>query len=107
MIRKAFTMSIHPGHEDEYRRRHNPIWDELRDVLVAHGVHNYSIFLDEATHRLFAYAEIESEERWAAIAATPVCQRWWQHMAEVMPANPDGSPVSGALKEVFHLDEKE
>ena len=103
MIRKAFVMSVHAGHEAEYARRHQPIWDELAAVLKAHGVHNYSIFLDEKTRQLFAYAEIEDEERWAAIAQTEVCQRWWKHMGDVMPSNADHSPVSRGLKEVFHL----
>lgn len=104
MIRKAFVMSVNPGHEAEYQRRHNPIWPELEAVLRRHGVHNYSIFLHPETRQLFAYAEIEDEERWAAIARTPVCQRWWKHMGDVMPSNPDHSPVSVALKEVFHID---
>jgi L-rhamnose mutarotase len=103
MIRKAFVMSVHAGHEAEYARRHQPIWDELAAVLKAHGVHNYSIFLDEKTRQLFAYAEIEDEARWAAIAQTEVCQRWWKHMGDVMPSNADHSPVSRGLKEVFHL----
>ncbi|HEY1122008.1 MAG TPA: L-rhamnose mutarotase [Haloferula sp.] len=104
MIRKAFVMSVNAGAEEEYERRHRPIWDELADVLKVHGVHNYSIFLHPETRQLFGYAEIESEERWAAIASTEVCQRWWKHMADVMPANADSSPVSTALQEVFHLD---
>jgi L-rhamnose mutarotase len=104
MIRKAFVMSVHPGAEAEYARRHQPIWRELEDVLRAHGVHNYSIFLHADTRQLFAYAEIEDEARWEAIAQTGVCQRWWKHMADVMPANPDHSPVATGLKEVFHLD---
>lgn len=104
MIRKAFVMSVHPGAEAEYARRHQPIWRELEDVLRAHGVSNYSIFLHEGTRQLFAYAEIEDEARWEAIARTGVCQRWWKHMADVMPANPDHSPVATGLKEVFHLD---
>jgi L-rhamnose mutarotase len=54
--------------------------------------------------QLFAYAEIESVERWSAVARTPVCQRWWRYMGEVMPFNPDSSPVAAPLKEVFHLD---
>lgn len=103
MIRKAFVMSVHPGHEVEYERRHRPIWDELADVLRAHGVHNYSIHLHPETRQLFGYAEIESEEKWAAIAQTEVCRRWWKHMADLMPANPDSSPVSTSLKEVFYL----
>ena len=103
MIRKAFRMSVYKGQEEEYARRHNPIWQELADTLVAHGVRNYSIFLDRQTGDLFAYAEIESEERWDAIGATEVCRRWWQSMRELMPSNPDGEPISRALPEVFHL----
>ena len=104
MIRKAFVMSVNAGSEAEYARRHQPIWQELADVLTAHGVHNYSIFLQAETRQLFAYAEIEDEARWAAIARTEVCQRWWKHMGDVMPANADRSPVSCGLQEVFHLE---
>lgn len=103
MIRKAFRMSVHPASRHEYIRRHNPIWAELEQMLLAHGVRNYSIYLDEATNDLFACAEIESEERWAAISSTDVCRRWWRHMREVMPSNPDDSPVSRDLTEVFHI----
>jgi L-rhamnose mutarotase len=104
MIRKAFVMSVAEGKETEYERRHRPIWPELEAVLKAHGVHNYSIFLLPTTRQLFAYVEIEDEKRWAEIAQTPECRRWWKHMAEVMPSNPDHSPVAGELREVFHLD---
>ena len=103
MLRKAFRMAIHPGQEAEYERRHRPIWEELEAVLVAHGVGRYSIFLDEATRDLFAYVEIEDEARWAAIAETDVCRRWWRYMREIMPSNPDDSPVSRELREVFHI----
>ncbi|HVU23420.1 MAG TPA: L-rhamnose mutarotase [Opitutus sp.] len=104
MIRKAFIMSVHPGREAEYERRHRPIWPELEQVLKAHGVHHYSIFLDAETRQLFGCVEIEDEARWAAIAQTPECRRWWQHMREIMPSNADASPVSRELREVFHLD---
>ena len=104
MIRKAFKMSVHEDQHEEYARRHNPIWKDLEDTLLAHGVRSYSIFLDPRTSELFAYAEIESEERWKAIAATSVCKRWWSHMRELMPSNPDDSPVSEELREVFHIE---
>ena len=103
MIRKAFVMSVHAGQEAEYARRHRPIWPELERVLKAHGVHRYSIFLLSETRQLFACVEIEDEARWAAIAATPECQRWWRHMSAIMPSNPDFSPVATELTEVFHL----
>lgn len=104
MLRKAFRMAIHPGQEAEYERRHRPIWEELEAVLAAHGVGRYSIFLDAETRDLFAYVEIEDEARWAAIADTEVCRRWWRYMREIMPSNPDDSPVSRELREVFHID---
>lgn len=104
MIRRAFVMSVNAGQEAEYARRHQPIWPELEAVLKAHGVHNYSIFLDPPTRQLFAYVEIEDEARWAAIARTPECQRWWRHMSDVMPSHPDHRPVARDLREVFHLD---
>jgi L-rhamnose mutarotase len=104
MLRKAFRMSVHAGQEPEYERRHQPIWRELEETLVRHGVHSYTIFLDPDTRDLFGYVEIDSEERWQAIAGTDVCRRWWQHMRELMPSNPDGSPVSRELRAVFHIE---
>lgn len=104
MIRKAFLMSVHPGRVQEYAARHQPIAADLAAVLKSHGVHNYSIFHDAATDQLFGYAEIESEARWAAIAQTAACQRWWKFMGDIMPTNADRSPVARDLAETFHLD---
>ncbi len=103
MLRKAFIMSVRPGQEAEYARRHQPIWDDLAATLKSHGVHNYSIFHDPSTHQLFAYVEIENEERWAAIAQTEVCRRWWAYMKDIMPSNPDNSPVAREIPSVFYL----
>ncbi len=104
MIRKAFVMQVNPDAHEEYQRRHNPIWPELEAVLKSHGAHNYAIYLDKARNLLFAMVEIESEERWNAVASTEICQRWWKYMTDVMPANPDNSPVSSELQEVFGND---
>lgn len=104
MIRKAFVMSLNPGCEAEYEKRHNPIWPELEKTLLDHGVKTYSIFLHWETRQLFAYVEFADEAQWHAIAQTEACQRWWKHMKEIMPANPDNSPVSTELREVFHIE---
>ena len=104
MIRKAFLMTLKPGRQDEYERRHNPIWPELQEVLKEHGVRHYSIFSERGGDRLFAYAEIESEQLWAQIATTETCRRWWAHMKDLMLTNPDESPEAAPLDEVFHLD---
>ena len=97
-------MQLAEGAENEYRQRHNPIWQELGEALHAHGVHNYSIFLHPDTRQLFAYAEIEDEFRWKSIAQTEVCRRWWDYMAELMEVNEDRSPRAVELDEMFHLE---
>ena len=104
MIRKAFRMKVNDGAADEYERRHRPIWKDMEDVLLGHGVRTYSIFLDPATHDLFGYVEVEDEALWARVAATDACQRWWRHMSDIMPANANASPVSRELREVFHIE---
>lgn len=104
MPRKAFLMRVHPDQHDEYVRRHNPIWAELENTLLAHGVREYSIFLDPDGGRLFGYVEIDDEAGWNAIAQTDVCRRWWTYMKDIMPSNPDHSPVTTELREVFRLD---
>jgi len=97
-------MTLRPDRQAEYERRHKPIWPELQTLLKDHGVSNYSIFLDRETDHLFAYAEIESEERWRMIAEAGVCKDWWAHMEELMFTNDDHSPLSVELDEVFHID---
>ena len=97
-------MAVNSDAHEEYERRHNPIWDDLRDVLKQHGVHNYSIFLESGTSQLFACVEIESEELWRQITQADTCRRWWLFMSDVMPTNEDNSPITKDLDEVFHLD---
>jgi L-rhamnose mutarotase len=104
MIRKSFVMSVNAGKEAEYEKRHSPIWAELEQTLKSHGAHNYSIFIHPETRQLFGYVEVEDEKRWDAIAQTAICKKWWAHMKDLMPSNPDNSPKSTALREVFHID---
>ncbi|NJC28317.1 L-rhamnose mutarotase [Neolewinella antarctica] len=103
MQRKVFTLQVYPDKVAEYIKRHNPIWPEMATMLKEHGVHNYSTHLGEDNKTLFGYAEIESEEKWAAVSTTDVCKRWWESMEPLMRTNADGSPESKSLREVFHL----
>lgn len=104
MIRKAFRMSVNQGAAKEYERRHRPIWKDLEEALLDHGVSTYSIFLDPESDDLFGYVEVESDDLWARIGSADVCRRWWRHMRDLMPTNVDDSPVSRDLREVFHIE---
>jgi L-rhamnose mutarotase len=103
MTRIAFKMKLHPGQTEEYQRRHDAIWPELADLLHETGVRNYSIFLDAETLALFGVLEIETPARMDDLPGHPVMQRWWAYMADIMESNPDHSPLSVPLKEVFYL----
>ncbi|MBK8564283.1 MAG: L-rhamnose mutarotase [Saprospiraceae bacterium] len=103
MERRAFKMHLHPGQSEEYRRRHDALCPELAVLLHSTGIHNYSIFLDEETNTLFGVMEIEKLAALDELPKHPVMQRWWAHMSDIMAANPDNSPVSTSLKEVFFM----
>ena len=103
-MRIAFKMKLFEGNVEEYKKRHNPIWPELEQILKNHGVISYSIYLDKDTNDLFGYAEIEDLKKWEEIASTDVCREWWDYMAPLMEVNKDKSPVSKDLLEVFHIE---
>lgn len=103
MIKKAFRMKVFPDQHAEYEKRHKELWPEMRQMLKEHGVISYSIFLDKETSFLFSYAEIENEELWKQITKTEINQRWWEFMEPIMETNPDKSPVSHKLPQVFEL----
>ncbi len=101
---KGFKMKLFPGKEKEYEKRHNLLWPEMKEMIHEYGGKNYTIFFDRETLTLFGYIEIESEEKWEKSADTEICKKWWDYMADIMETNPDNSPVSIELKNVFHLD---
>lgn len=101
---KAFKMKLYEGMAEEYEKRHNALWDEMKDMIHEYGGKNYSIFLDKDTNILFGYIEPEDEDKWNKSADTEICRKWWHYMADIMETNPDESPVSTDLKQVFHLD---
>ncbi len=103
LIRKSFKMKLFAGMEEEYEKRHNALWPEMKKMIHEYGGHNYSIFLDKDTNILYGYIELEDEERWAKSADTAICRKWWDYMADIMETNEDNSPVSIDLKEVFYL----
>jgi L-rhamnose mutarotase len=103
MKREAFKMYLKPGCEREYAKRHAAIWPELRRLLSENGVSDYSIYWDRDTNILFAIqktGESSSQE----LGDRPIVQKWWDYMSDIMEVNPDNSPVTIPLEEVFHMD---
>ena len=102
-VRLAFKMKLFPGFEAEYKKRHDEIWPELQQLLKQAGISDYSIFLDEETNSLFGVLKITDSKNMTDLPGHEVMQHWWKYMADIMESNPDHSPVSVPLKEVFYL----
>ncbi|RAJ11684.1 L-rhamnose mutarotase [Arenibacter echinorum] len=104
MYRNAFKMKLKSGFEAEYKKRHVEIWPELSDLLSKEGISEYSIFLDEETLTLFAFQKLSDNFNDLAIQNHPMVKKWWTYMADIMETNPDNSPQSSTLKEVFFME---
>ena len=103
MQRVGFKMKLHKGFEEEYKKRHDQLWPELEDLLKAAGISEYSIFLDSETNFLFGVLEAKDSSALNNLPSNPVMQKWWAYMKDITETNPDNSPVTIPLKEVFYL----
>ncbi|MCU0389431.1 MAG: L-rhamnose mutarotase [Chitinophagaceae bacterium] len=103
MAKVAFQMQLFKGFEDEYKRRHDELWPDLHVLLKETGVSDYSIFLNSDTNALFGVLTIEEPAKLDELPAHPVMQKWWAYMSDIMETNPDHSPVSIPLENVFYL----
>ena len=103
MHRVAFKMKLFKGKEDEYKKRHDAIWPELKSLLKTTGIEDYSIFLDEETNDLFGVLKIEDPMKLDELPNHPVMKKWWSYMKDIMETNEDESPVSVRMSEVFYL----
>lgn len=97
-------MKLNEGQKQEYTKRHNEIWPELKQLLKDAGVSDYSIFLDEETNTLFAVQKVSGEGGSQDLGKTEIVKKWWAFMADIMETNPDNSPVSAPLEEVFYME---
>ena len=57
MERYAWKATVLPGKLEEYIYRHDNIWPEMKEVLAAAGIRNYTIW--NVGNELFGYYECE------------------------------------------------
>jgi len=103
MQRVAFKMKLNKGQKEEYTKRHNQIWIELKKLLKENGVSEYSIFFDDETHTLFAFQKVAGNGGSQDLSSHEIVKKWWDFMADIMEVNPDNSPISKPLEEVFYM----
>ncbi len=97
-------MKLNPGMLEEYKKRHDDLWPELHRLLKDNGLSEYSIFFDEETNILFAFQKQAGDQGSQDLGKTEIVQKWWKYMADIMETNPDNSPISKELVEVFYME---
>ncbi|MFV0289557.1 MAG: L-rhamnose mutarotase [Mangrovibacterium sp.] len=100
---QAFKMYLKEGFEEEYERRHRAIWPELEQLLRESGVYDYHIFWDKETNLLFACQKVHGNSGSQDLGSNEIVQKWWSYMADIMETNPDNSPISVPMREVFYM----
>ena len=103
-MRLAFKMHLLQDKKEEYIKRHKEIWPELKTLLHDSGISEYSIFLDEETHTLFAFQKVNGSSGSQDLSSKAIVKKWWEYMADLMETNPDFSPISKSLQEVFYME---
>ena len=102
MEKYAWRGKIVPGMQEEYKKRHDNIWSEMKEVLADAGIVNYSICMQG--EELFGYYECEKGVEYAAKvqAESSVVKKWDEYMKDILIMEKD--PVTGAqplLTQVF------
>ena len=105
MERFAWKGRIKPGMQAEYKRRHDEIWPELKELLKSAGIGNYTIWSDGDV--LFGYYECEKGIAFAekTQANSPGVARWNVYMQDVLELEMD--PETGAqpkMQQMFLLE---
>ncbi|MCK4241342.1 MAG: L-rhamnose mutarotase, partial [Candidatus Atribacteria bacterium] len=59
---------------------------------------------DKKTLTLFAVQKLKDNNTVEELPSKEIMKKWWDYMKDIMETNPDNSPVTASLEEVFHMD---
>ena len=106
MSNYAWVLEVRPGYEEEYKKRHDELWPEMKDMLREAGVRNYNIFRHGLT--LFGYFETPHtfEKALDLMSTEEINSKWQDFMAPYFENIGDQHPDENMmeLEEVFHTD---
>lgn len=94
MERYAWKGKIKEGCLDEYIKRHNEIWPEMKQMLNDAGIKNYTIW--NVGDEMFGYYECEKGVDFASKvqADSSVNKKWDEYMKDILMMEKD--PITGA-----------
>ena len=109
MKRMGSCIRLKAEHIPEYKKLHAAVWPGVLAKIADCNIRNYSIYLKEPEHLLFAYFEYHGDDfdaNSAKMAADPVTQDWWKvcmPLQEPFDTRKEGEWWAD-MEEVFHTD---
>ena len=106
MEKYAWKAMIAEGQIEEYKRRHDNLWQEMKDVLETAGICNYTIW--NVGNELFGYYECEFGVDHAAKIQreSEVVKKWDEYMKDILVMEMDpGTGAQPLLTKVFSFRE--
>ena len=105
MQRYAWRGKVADGKVEEYKKRHDEIWPEMKALLKQAGIRNYTIW--RSGHDLFGYYECEHGIEYAAKTQreSPIIERWNKYMEDILIMEMDKETgAQPKLEQVFFLE---
>ena len=104
MSHYAWVLEVRPGYEEEYKKRHDELWPEMKEMIREAGLRNYNIFRHGLT--LFGYFETDDLKKSIDyMGKSEIGKKWGEYMSPIMKVEIDtniGFPF--LLPLMMHLD---
>lgn len=105
MEKYAWMGRVVEGKLDEYKRRHDTIWPEMKKELKRAGICNYTVW--QHNNMLFGYYECKNGTEFSSKVQreSEIVARWNEYMKDILIMDTD--PETGAqprLEKVFEMN---
>ena len=104
MKRKSFKMYLKKGCEEEYAKRYNALWPDLKALFQEAGIIDFSIYFDKETNSLYAFQILEKNASEEYLKENIVMQKWEEYFSDIIQSNAKNQPIVLPLEEIFHID---
>ena len=105
MEKYAWKATVVEGKIDEYIRRHENLWNEMKAILKETGICNYTIW--NVGNELFGYYECELGVKHATKVQreSEIVKRWDEYMKDILVMEMDSvTDAQPLMRQVFSFE---
>ena len=80
MFQICYRQKIIPELKEEYKKAHENIWPEYKELIRSSGLHNNSIFFEQDGTLVLYSESLDPEDSFAKISSNPLNDKWQKEM---------------------------